>query len=74
VLYLLDANILITAANTYYGINQVPEFWAWLQHQGTSGHVKMPIETYEEVLESRKEGDELLDVGQERCHSDGSRT
>lgn len=28
-LYLLDANILITAANTYYGISQVPEFWSW---------------------------------------------
>ncbi len=25
-LYLLDANILITAANTYYGISRVPEF------------------------------------------------
>ena len=34
-LYLLDANILITAANTYYGISRVPEFWSWLQHQGT---------------------------------------
>ena len=60
-LYLLDANILITAANTYYGISQVPEFWSWLQHQGTLGHVKMPIETFEEVLEGRKQGDELLD-------------
>lgn len=34
VLYLLDANILITAANTYYGITRVPEFWSWLEHQG----------------------------------------
>jgi hypothetical protein len=57
-LYLLDANILITAANTYYGISRVPEFWSWLQHQGTSGHIKIPIEMYEEV---RKEDDELLD-------------
>jgi hypothetical protein len=60
VLYLLDANILITAANTYYGINQVPEFWTWLLHQGESGVIKMPLEMYEEVLEGRKEGDELL--------------
>jgi hypothetical protein len=60
-IYLLDANILITAANTYYGISRVPEFWGWLQHQGSSGHVKIPIEMYEEVLEGRKEDDELLD-------------
>lgn len=60
-LYLLDANILITAANTYYGIARVPEFWSWLHHQGTSGHVKIPLEMYEEVLEGRKEKDELLD-------------
>jgi Domain of unknown function (DUF4411) len=61
VLYLLDANILITAANTYYGIGRVPEFWSWLQHQAASGLVKIPIEMYEEVLEGRKEDDELLD-------------
>jgi hypothetical protein len=60
-LYLLDANILITAANTYYGISRVPEFWSWLQHQGTSGRIKIPVEMYEEVLEGRKDGDELLD-------------
>jgi hypothetical protein len=60
-LYLLDANILITAANTYYGISRVPEFWSWVQHQGTSGHIKIPVEMYEEVLEGRKEDDELLD-------------
>jgi Domain of unknown function (DUF4411) len=60
VLYLLDANILITAANTYYGIARVPEFWSWLEHQGGSGHIKIPVEMYEEVLEGRKEGDELL--------------
>jgi hypothetical protein len=61
VIYLLDANILITAANTYYTISRVPEFWSWLQHQGTSGHIKIPVEMYEEVLEGRKEDDELLD-------------
>lgn len=59
-LYLLDANILITAANTYYGVPQVPEFWTWLLHQGESGVVKIPVEMYEEVVEGRKEGDELL--------------
>lgn len=61
VLYLLDANILITPANTYYGITRVPEFWTWLEHQGSAGYIQTPIEMYEEVLEGRKEGDELLD-------------
>ena len=39
-LYLLDANILITAHNTYYPIDRVPEFWSLLQHQGAAGFVK----------------------------------
>ncbi|HZR64801.1 MAG TPA: DUF4411 family protein [Terriglobales bacterium] len=60
-IYLLDANILITAANTYYDLDRVPEFWTWLHHQGTSGNIKIPLEIYEEVLEGRKEGDALLD-------------
>ncbi len=69
-LYLLDANILITAANTYYDIGRVPEFWTWLQHQGTSGNIKIPLEMYEEVLEGRKEDDPLLDW----LKNDGIRT
>ena len=60
-LYLLDGNILITVANTYYGITRVPEFWSWLEHQGSSGYIKIQLEMFEEVLEGRKEGDELLD-------------
>jgi hypothetical protein len=61
VLYLLDANILITAHNNYYPIDQVPEFWSWLQHQGASGHAKLPLEMYEEILEGRRDDDLLLD-------------
>jgi Domain of unknown function (DUF4411) len=49
VLYLLDANTLITAHNTYYAVDRVPEFWDWLVHHGAAGRVKMPVETYEEV-------------------------
>lgn len=48
-MYLLDANVLITANNTYYPIDVVPEFWNWLLHQCTACQVKMPIETFEEV-------------------------
>jgi hypothetical protein len=58
-LYLLDANVMITANSSYYPIDQVPEFWSWLQHQGASGHVKIPLEIIEEVLEGRN--DPLLD-------------
>ncbi len=52
-LYLLDANILITASNNYYPLDRVPEFWSWLQHQGTGGHVKIPLEIMEEIEEGR---------------------
>ncbi len=48
-LYLVDANVIITAKDSYYAIDQVPEFWAWLVHQGAHGVIKMPRETFEEV-------------------------
>jgi hypothetical protein len=48
-LYLLDANIVITASNSYYRIDAVPEFWDWLAYQADDGNVKMPLETFEEV-------------------------
>lgn len=48
-LYVLDANVLITARDQYYGFNMVPEFWAWLLHQAAAGTVKLPWEVLEEV-------------------------
>lgn len=48
-LYLLDANVLITAHNTWYGLERVPEFWRWLLHYGVAGTVKVPAEIYAEV-------------------------
>jgi hypothetical protein len=61
-LYLLDANVLITANNTYYAIDQVPEFWEWIAHQGASGLIKMPLEIVEEVKAgSSKEKDSLIE-------------
>lgn len=48
-LYLIDANVLITAHNLYYPINGVPEFWAWLSFRAAAGDIKMPLEIYEEV-------------------------
>jgi hypothetical protein len=46
---LLDANTLITANNTYYPIDAVPEFWHWLEHQCQAGAVKVPSEIMEEI-------------------------
>lgn len=60
-LYLLDANVTITAQNKYYPIDQVPEFWEWLLHQAEAGQVKMPREILDEVRAGRKEKDPLLD-------------
>ena len=54
-LYLLDANILITACNTYYPLDQVPEFWSWLQRQAANGRIKIPQEVMEEIKEGRDE-------------------
>lgn len=30
-MYLLDANVFMTAANTYYAFDLAPSFWAWLK-------------------------------------------
>ena len=48
-LYLLDANVLITANRTYYPLERVSEYWDWLLDCGTQGQVKIPREMYEEI-------------------------
>jgi hypothetical protein len=58
-LYLFDANVLITAKNTYYPIDQIPEYWEWLQFQGSAGNIKLPLEIMEEIL-AGKSDDPLL--------------
>ena len=59
-LYLFDANVLITASSTYYPIDQVPEFWGWLHFQGHAGNIKLPLEIMEEILAGKKDDDPLL--------------
>ena len=59
-LYLFDANVLITAEHTYYPIDQIPEFWEWLQFQGQAGKIKLPLEIMEEILAGKKHDDPLL--------------
>ena len=62
-LYLLDANVLITANRDYYPVKRVPEFWSWLAHHAEAGQVKIPVEILDEVKRgrSRKGMDDLLD-------------
>ena len=57
-LYLVDASVIITAHNTYYGLSRVPEFWDWLRHNGEEGNIKLPKDIYEEVENGN---DELAD-------------
>jgi hypothetical protein len=61
VLYLLDANVLITANSTYYPLDQIPEFWSWVYHQATSNRIKIPREIMDEIKAGRKDDDLLLD-------------
>src|SRR6266571_1865273 len=59
-LYLLDANVLITAHNTYYTIDVVPEFWEWILYQAANGAIKIPVEIYEEIEDGGSEKKDLL--------------
>jgi hypothetical protein len=61
VLYLLDANILITANSTYYPLDQIPEFWSWIQYQAVAGRVKIPREIMDEIKAGRQDDDSLFD-------------
>jgi hypothetical protein len=57
-LYLLDANILITAKNLYYEFGRVDQYWEWLAFQAEQGNVKIPLEIFEEITVGK---DELSD-------------
>lgn len=59
-LYLLDASVLITAHNSYYPVDSVPEYWEWLAYQGEQGRVKMPFEIFEEVKDGPDDADKDL--------------
>lgn len=59
-MYLLDASVLITANAQYYAVDRVPEYWDWLRHMAAAGHVKMPVEIYEEVQDGPSNEKDLL--------------
>ena len=52
-LYLLDADTLITGDRRAYPLRRFPVFWEWLRYQGTMGKVKVPLEQFEEVTSGR---------------------
>lgn len=56
-LYLLDANVLISAHNDYYPIDRIPQFWEWLAREGVAGRAKISYEIYEEIADKK---DDLL--------------
>jgi len=47
-MYLLDANTIMEAHDTFYPVDRIPQFWEWLQKQGEAGLVKMPYEIHDE--------------------------
>ena len=59
-LYLLDASVLITAKDSYYPLDAVPEFWEWLLHHAQAGQVKLPVEIFEEIKDGPKEAERDL--------------
>jgi hypothetical protein len=56
-MHLLDANVLITAHNAYYSLEQVPKFWDWLREKGEAGLIKMPCEIFEEIKDGSTDED-----------------
>jgi|SRR6056297_3413575 len=47
-MYVLDANTLIEAHETFYPVDRVKPFWDWVQAQAEAGRIKMPWEIHEE--------------------------
>lgn len=55
-MYLVDANVFITAKNGYYAFDIVPGFWSWLERQ----HVDGRLFTVEKVKREILAGDDEL--------------
>ena len=52
-LYLLDADTIITGDRDPYPLRRFPIFWEWLLQMGSDGIVKIPLEQYEEITKGR---------------------
>ena len=64
--YLLDANVLISAKNLHYGFDFCPAFWDWLIWENAKGHVCSIEKVEDEVMGM---GDELSEWAGERGES-----
>jgi hypothetical protein len=51
-LYLLDANVLISAHELHYPLDRIPQFWTWLLAMAAADTVKLPYEIYSEIAVS----------------------
>jgi len=47
-MYLLDANILMEAHDTFYPVDRIKPFWDWVHAQAEAGLIKMPLEVHAE--------------------------
>jgi hypothetical protein len=52
-LYLLDADTVITGEKRAYPLHRFALFWDWLCHMGSEGNVKIPREQYDEIVAGR---------------------
>jgi hypothetical protein len=57
-MFLLDANVFITAKNTYYGTDFAPGFWEWVSSEHQSISVRSVVAVRDELL---AQDDELSD-------------
>lgn len=48
-MYLLDANVFISAKNSHYGLDFVPAFWDWIVQQSTASLVCSLMPVYREL-------------------------
>jgi hypothetical protein len=56
-LFIIDANVLLEAANTYYTFDRVPGYWEWLASSIRSGRVRSVSLVADEIVFP----DELVD-------------
>jgi hypothetical protein len=52
-LYLLDANVLISAQELHYPLGRIPQFWAWMLVTAEVGTIKLPVEIVNEIAISK---------------------
>lgn len=64
--YLLDANVFMSAKNLHYGFDFCPAFWDWLIEKNAAGNVFSIEKVEDEILAG---GDELADWAGQRGDS-----